>query len=414
MRSFLALLAVAACNPIAGLDGLVFSDGDGGATGQGGGGGTGGGSGGGPPMCTDELQTDIDNCGEIGNVCNVRAHSVPDCIDCACVNDCDPGWHDCDDDVTNGCETATDADPLNCGGCNVDCGGALCEAGTCGAIALATGQGSPADIDVLDGTVFWINTTGGEVRSCAATGCNDAPTLLAETGGSAFYMSIDATHVYWNNNGAGKLYSCPHAGCPLGPLELYDGQSPTRNEVNSTHLFWHSNVGDIGRALKDGSGFEIIYPSAGDSGEIKVTETEAYWTSRSAGVLARCTIDDCVNSYTELATNYDTPRGLAIDATHAYFGETGSGPDALARVPLMGGTVETLDSNQSEVHMIRLTETMVYWTNEATGEVKKMPKDGGPIEVVMDGLSGPRSLALADGFVYVTDTDGGRIMRGPW
>ena len=404
--------ALAACTSIAGLDELRFdTGGDGGAAG-GGSGGAGAAAGmGGEVMCMPPFEDDIDNCGAPENMCVVRAHSVPDCEACACVNDCDLGWDDCDGDVQNGCETSTDADPLNCGGCGVDCAGAACSAGRCAVAVLATDQGEPTDIDVWGDTVFWLNRVGGEVRSCATTGCGNQPALIATTQDSAYYLSIDDTYVYWNNNGAGELYRSLHDGAMTRAL-LYSTPAPTRSEVDSTHLYWHSNGGTISRADKTGnSAIEVLTSNAGNSGEVKVNDTYLFWTSRSLDHVGRCEIADCENTYTVLVAGLDTARGMAIDDAHVYFGESGDGADLLARVPIDGGAMEVLTSQAAGVHMVRLTETHVYWTNEDAGTVSKMPKGGGTEDVLVTGLSGPRALAVSGDFIYVTDTGGDRIVR---
>ncbi|MEQ8461695.1 MAG: MopE-related protein [Sandaracinaceae bacterium] len=83
-------------------------------------------------------------CGSCGNACTPGANVAttrcePDPFGgfrCA-VDMCDPGFDDCDGNPTNGCEAATDSDPMSCGGCgfmcppdNVCMGGA-CVIGTC-------------------------------------------------------------------------------------------------------------------------------------------------------------------------------------------------------------------------------------------------------------------------------------------
>ncbi|HJL19032.1 MAG TPA: hypothetical protein RMH99_25440 [Sandaracinaceae bacterium LLY-WYZ-13_1] len=49
--------------------------------------------------------------------------ALVDCVDGRCVvTRCPPDLGDCDGDFTNGCETPTDADAANCGGCGISCG----------------------------------------------------------------------------------------------------------------------------------------------------------------------------------------------------------------------------------------------------------------------------------------------------
>ena len=86
------------------------------------------------------LLTDPLNCGACGRVCpgNVSwgANPIgsPVCRLGRCSYQCPPGRADCDLRIENGCEVETMTDPVNCGGCGVQCdndAGQPCAAGQC-------------------------------------------------------------------------------------------------------------------------------------------------------------------------------------------------------------------------------------------------------------------------------------------
>ena len=89
--------------------------------------------------CVDVL-TDVENCGTCGNACRLGGqdesvlHETSSCKEGLCVFECQPGWADCNDDPSDGCETNLRSHPQNCGACGVACdvvAGQPCIEGKC-------------------------------------------------------------------------------------------------------------------------------------------------------------------------------------------------------------------------------------------------------------------------------------------
>ena len=72
--------------------------------------------------CEVEVATDPDNCTACGKVCTI-VNAVPACSNACYIRACDFGTDDCNSDVTDGCETSTVSDKLNCGSCGNSCKG---------------------------------------------------------------------------------------------------------------------------------------------------------------------------------------------------------------------------------------------------------------------------------------------------
>ncbi len=137
--------------------------------------------------CATTTTDDVANCGACGKVCTAP-NGFPACVASACVVDgCSAGWEDCDTLVANGCETNLASDPSNCGACgeacDVDNATATCNAGAC---TIATCN--PGYVD-CDG-----NVTNGCERSLATAqnSCSSA-TSLVDSGGSTSVCGNDNT-----------------------------------------------------------------------------------------------------------------------------------------------------------------------------------------------------------------------------
>ncbi len=88
--------------------------------------------------CESDPLNDPLNCGGCGAPCEAMPHALPGCADGQCaIVECEFGWDDCNGVMADGCETDVTADPVNCGGCGVDCmalpgvESAYCDAAQC-------------------------------------------------------------------------------------------------------------------------------------------------------------------------------------------------------------------------------------------------------------------------------------------
>jgi len=71
--------------------------------------------------CEVFLQSDPNNCGQCGNICVQRQNSSPFCGGGSCLNNCFPGYQDCNGNPVDGCEVNLQNDPHNCGACGNNC-----------------------------------------------------------------------------------------------------------------------------------------------------------------------------------------------------------------------------------------------------------------------------------------------------
>lgn len=71
--------------------------------------------------CETNLLTSPRNCGMCGTVCELP-HAVSACGGGMCqIQECTPPWERCNTLIPDGCETNLSTDPMNCGGCGMEC-----------------------------------------------------------------------------------------------------------------------------------------------------------------------------------------------------------------------------------------------------------------------------------------------------
>lgn len=85
--------------------------------------------------CRD-LRRDVSHCGQCNSPCPIPANGTPICQNGTCHTLCNPGFGDCDDLPTNGCETDLTTSVAHCGACHRICPSGpqatpLCAAGRC-------------------------------------------------------------------------------------------------------------------------------------------------------------------------------------------------------------------------------------------------------------------------------------------
>ncbi len=121
--------------------------------------------------CETVLSSSVSHCGACGQACSTH-HVTPSCIAGQCRSTaCDPGFADCDREAATGCEVDLQSAPLHCGSCaracgqtipcteDAECGGTPCLMRAC----VGLGRACSAGMCVLCGAL--------DAPCCAADGC---------------------------------------------------------------------------------------------------------------------------------------------------------------------------------------------------------------------------------------------------
>jgi MYXO-CTERM domain-containing protein len=224
------------------------------------------------PGCETHTDVDANNCGGCNNDC-AFANAADSCVDGSCVQGaCDSGYMDCTADP--GCETHTDVDANNCGGCNNDCAfanaadscsGGVCQLGAC-------------------------NTNFGNCDTDDSTGCEtDLQADVHHCGGCDNDCSF-------GNAGA----SCTAGACTIGPCNAGFGNCDS-NDANGcetvTNGSDHDHCGDCDTACTDAQ-----YCAAGSC------------TAKKANDVACAAADECTSGICDTDDKCGKPNGESCTA----------------------------------------------------------------------------------------------------
>src|SRR5262245_34340519 len=134
----------------------------------------------------------------------------------------------------------------------------------------------------------------------------------------------------------------------------------------------------------------------------------------SLGTVTACGSDDSIGSdcapscAARIVGQGLGPRKLTVDEQNVYWLDGFNNNDqTLRRVPRAGGQSATLATGEN-LHDLVLDGGFVYFSNAS--KIQKVPKQGGNVETLIDRESGLVGLALADGKLYWSSTNGVRAM----
>jgi hypothetical protein len=206
----------------------------------------------------------------------------------------------------------------------------------------------------VDDASAYIGTTFGEIVSCAIGGCGGAPTSLVPQPSQPSpvhllgQLAVDNTNVYWTQGQIGMPYMPVSNGFVTGCAGT--GQVPPGSILKCTKAGCGGNPTTLASGLSCPTGVVT------DGSNVYFTEPQYYGGGPTPGLsdadvgrIGKCNVAGCSNQPTTLADKLNNPRGIAIDADHAYWTDFGSGGTA---PPLLGGPLSPPYSDDGRIVII--------------------------------------------------------------
>ncbi len=329
----------------------------------------------------------------------------------ACVFTCTAGNDDCDGKPSNGCEAQLSEDPANCGGCGIDCGGASCSGGKCGAALIVQGT-NIGNLALDEGNVYWIErgagpgkhaiyrtaksggssalvqgditllrdlatdgasvfwSAGGQVARVPVTG--GLPTVVYTASGTASAgLTMDGTNAYFPYlSGGTSLFKAPLTGAaPQAMVTLPASAMANIASLQAAggHVYALDHFsGTVGRVPVAGGPW-VTVGTANVAGQMTHDAQRLYWTSQGMNGAGSSIQKLALTPNVSQETLLTVPQGkyafyITTDGVSVYFSLTTSTgtSEALYKMPV-GGGASTLIASTKFMHSLAVDSTHVYW-----------------------------------------------------
>lgn len=174
---------------------------------------------------------------------------------------------------------------------------------------------------------------------------------------------------------------------------------------------WTASSGTLDGTPLDGTRSNH-WISAGPSATItvRVTDARGAWVEH-AFVVGAPSSPACGGTAQVLVSDPGHVWGVAVDATHVYWGNSVTG--TVSRRALAGGPTTVLATGQGQVVDVAVAGGYAYWAVESGGLLMRVPVAGGTPEVLLSGVPGALGIAVSGGDLWYSRGSAGTIARLP-
>jgi len=279
----------------------------------------------------------------------------------------------------------------------------------------------------LDDThIYWHMSVRG-VKSLAKAG--GKPTLLCEdkrSKATGYSMVVDAAHVYWVTT-KGEVLRCPKGGGKVASIGRIDGIARANLRVagDASHLY-ATTPHRIVKVTKQSGEVVTLADEQTKPSEIVVDDQHVYWFDDRWSLEKKRYLRRVAKKGGKVAT-LDGRESIrdsvrpAVDGQYIYY--VANYGNAIDRVPKAGGKRQRIArSKATDVDQLALDDTHVYFATRydslgcsgtAYGQVRRVPKEGGPVETLDTGLKTPLGIEVDRSHVYWADLYRDTLMRMP-
>ena len=267
----------------------------------------------------------------------------------------------------------------------------------------------PLQITTDSSAIYGVDAVG--VFSLPLTGGSVTP--LASTGSAALELRLDGSDILWTESD-GSLYSVPADGSAAAQTLASGLLATGAFVINGSNIAVAegSFVEDFGQVVAlprtGGATTPLLTGISTASPPLAVDASNAYvadgWRVKKVPLSGS-------GVATVQVEGNDSIEDVAQEGGYIYWLEGGA-IRVIKRMPVGGGSVETLASTSEFVEQIATDSSAVYWV-EGYDTIQRVANSGGTVSTVASGLAAVSDLLSDGSHVYFSEQDAGRIRRVP-
>ena len=278
--------------------------------------------------------------------------------------------------------------------------------GPCLPVQIAK-DGTVKGIAADESGVYWTAQDLGDVRHATVDGTGVVTVFKGDKAPSL--LALDDTFVYWTESNSG-IVSAARKDANRGTRIMLAGQTDVSAiAVSGGEVFFHvRSTGEVRRTSTTlGAPQRLTTQSAGQVLRLAADANNVYLGVSSVMInrVRRATRASATTEPTDLTTRVSDLLDFAIDDSRVYFVDGDTGVVASEKID---GTNDGITHSTGEAIPagIALDTTHVYWVDRGSGLIRRAPKGGGTAETLASGQSSPFAIAVNSRAVYWLDMDG--------
>jgi len=280
-------------------------------------------------------------------------------------------------------------------------------------VPLVNVTDSPIDLVLRGSDLLWTETTGpahretGVIRTIPKAG--GSASVIHQGGDAPRWLAGDPAYVYWSEGGPvgltegfGQIARTPMGGGPVDTL-VSGVQAASPPIAVSTDYVYVADGWRIKRVPRAGGLMQTVAASDDRVMALATDGSYVYWVANNLSTVYKAVAAGGPEIHLASSPNgLQDPIGIIrVQGGRVFWAP---GISAILSVAVTGGALNTVTTNIASLSDFVVDDAYVYFSEDGTGDIKRVPARGGPAETLGNGLgSSYNILAQNTSEIYSID-----------